>query len=1283
MLTDASDAVIDGPEQWARDASVFIQGTSSPDFFSECTGTLVTPRLVLTSAHCASGDGNPTTVSFSPVNPRGDLECVTGIPCPCHAGTHTHALACFTTPSCPPATTECSTGTAPMACPLHSSLCLCTWDAGGAPTPGCFPDPPVCPSAFTLCSTGTPPAADSTCAPGTTLCGCNPDFPTDPSTTCFPNPPRCPPSTTSCVGTAFAEQLPANLPAPVTIPVIGCNTDHYSGLLCSGEGTLSTLNAEGDIAVLVLEERIDVGLTGLRTSSYPAVPARVITNDPGNDASSWWHHAMDHVGFGCRNWSCSDQSHSPLRDIARQNVGCCRFIGDVIPIGSDTDSTSGLDGPVGAEGDSGGGVFDAYDGSPGAPHRLLGVFNISVDQDRYVRVTSGTIQSWLTTVLGARHPETGTWGGAYIPVGSVEMSPDGRPLVDAIFPSAGRVWAGDSDLPPRTEISGPLGRAQWAVDHACAPGTTCNDPDRCALCGNPDVLDPDGDGLVLGHDNCWGIYNPAQHMTDPGATFAPTSAFDPSTAGEAMWCTMTGIHFHDVPGLHCLPRTVAAGAPEPSIDADGDSVPDPCDDCNRNDPHQNLDCAGEPWACAPDTDHDGIPDACDACNAVSLDTRDCNFDAERTVAHGTEFIADGCDPIECPDTTTQPEAVSIVPSMPGPPSTFLVRDRVQVDPIVSQLPSDPARIFHTGFRFCPCSLATGDTESVQACELPVGDGSGGCTIALLPSQIRDAFDVSRSEPARAQFFHPTLDGDARIDAHQQVNLPYSPSPGIDMQAHWQILETDLPRWRGSFGGSFPTAILGPAVSGGTPTVNGVFWAQALRSEPGLMGAQGMMEYPGICGMASPPHGCGFHCDGTHACPAGTYCGPLNGLCRAQCSSAHPCPHGATCGEDGTCGFDLSDANLVLARHYEAGPVGGAVPTVSQSFIDVFAPLVDGHNLCPQCSGRFPIPWLAGPCASPDDRPPCGWDGLQTPVLAFGDVALTVAASNALAPSLSMLGGLPHTRWVAAAEPPTLIREDGLRYAALSADGGLPVRLLALAPGGLGFLGKFACNKGGCQRVALPADAITPSAAAVEAAASDPKTSRTDYAMALSGLNATIWIAGGVDAAGQELHDVIAYHTDDAIAHTISTGPLTLGHVHALAWNPMDQRLYAIDEMTEGHRSFVRLVSIAPDGSGAREETRWHRTLTYDVFALAFDPLGRVWIAASRERHGAHHVVSRLTRTRGSWRLDGYVSGDGAVHREGAYATVEGLSLAIAGPHVRIAAYAEVDLQSHCGLDPWF
>lgn len=84
-----------------------------------------------------------------------------------------------------------------------------------------------------------------------------------------------------------------------------------------------------------------------------------------------------------------------------------------------------------------------------------------------------------------------------------------------------------------------------------------------------------------------------------------------------------------------------------------------------------------------------------------------------------------------------------------------------------------------------------------------------------------------------------------------------------------------------------------------------------------------------------------------------------------------------------------------------------------------------------------------------------------------------------------------------------------------------------------------------------------------------------------------------------------------------------------------------------------------------------------------DELGQVWMAASREGQ-SEHSAARLTRTRRGWRMDGVVTGPGALHRDGAFASPEGLSLVVGeGDRARILGYSSRDLRSVRGDDRWF
>ncbi len=1081
----------------------------------------------------------------------------------------------------------------------------------------------------------------------------------------------------------------APIPSRVAIRVIDCFADPVAGLV--GEGCRQAcpdLPGGGDpafcldgghwghdIAVLILAERID----GSAASVYPAVPAGLVEEDPGCSnfwCSPWTGTNATLVGYGIRGLPGLDGSHDQLRQWAGVGITGC--------VGAGTTCLF-LNG-VGRPGDSGGPVYlRHFDEIPdNTPRGLIGVFGYGGDQ--FVRVSHPDIRAFLEHYVGSV--------SAHFPGAMVQVDGRGHERTGPPAPSFG-VWTGGLDLPPRSD---PAGRARWANDHRCALGRQCNDPElrfapfatRCELCGEPDRLDPDGDGLVLSHDNCWGVYNPRQRdgdASDPGGTisdtafdFAVADALGPRTGASALQggsCLARG-----VTSWRCLPRVAGPDGAEPSIDGDHDRFPDPCDLCPTvYDPGQRLDCVGEPEACAPDDDHDGFTNACDTCPVDSTtSTRDCNFDAElavqasqagalpracsgdgecaadevcargvcaaRSCTSDTECVAphvcdqrvcrvapraDVCDATPCGDTTLGSARQTLREG--GTRRDVLALDRVLVDATRGR--ASPIEPFHSGFRFCPCSAGVSDAFGVAtACAVDLGDGTGLCTIPVSALQTGRVYAAAEGAP----YFRATLSGDPRLDAPSEVTLTHAYDPAIDLSARWDVV-TDRARWRAIAPGSFPPGVTGPAVPGGTPSTLGMVWTQTLR-------------------------------------------------------------HGSS-------GPELGE-ELPLAAHFHGGPVGGTTPVVSRTTRDLFLPMPGLENLCAHCGTRLPIPWVGFPCPPAPDRP-CAGSGPTTPSFVFGDVAIAPSVSEAIAPSSMLFGGLAGARWMAAPESASRTA-GGLRFVALAADGGLPLRLLGGTTAELALFGKLTCNKGGCFEVSLPpgsALAPTPDLASAKPA------SRTDFAMALSALESTFWIAGGRDQDGGELHDVIATSAIDGSSEALPTAPLELGRVQALAYHPADRRLYAIDEVSERGRWITRLVSIGPDWSGGREEARWLADRGSDeddprgrgrppstTFALSGDERGHLWIAASRG--GNAHTVLRLSpRTpvvgreredrcrrgpRGessSWVLDGVVTRPGRVTRDGAYANELGLSLAISvGTDARVVGYAASDLRGRGGREIW-
>ncbi len=382
----------------------------------------------------------------------------------------------------------------------------------------------------------------------------------------------------------------------------------------------------------------------------------------------------------------------------------------------------------GYAGDSGCGVFwNRVD--DGNPFQLLGVKSSgNGTADIVVRLTASGMQSFMATFLG---PKERHYPGEMV----------------SVLDGTSEVWTGEPDFTRR--------------------GYGARPPEA-------DILDPDQDGLVGRHDNCWGFYNPMQNVNDANRTF---TCIHP----------LTGVG----QDYGCAPRPTSF--PAGSLGVEGTN----------------------------DQDRDGVPDVCDSCPAnADRDQADCNADAVGEVnrelamsgAPPIEPVADACDPVPCARTELVAESTT---------SGFVRRtrfDRIDVDAVQGA----PRRSALTGFRFCRCDGAEGDTnESRTRCALTGGDAyDQGCSLA----EPNDYDGLTESVPWR----FVTMTDSALVDRpplplRAEVEISYSPATDSRFARDWhgrfRLHQDDIPRW--SMTALSP--IDGPETIPTGP-LHGVFWS---------------------------------------------------------------------------------------------------------------------------------------------------------------------------------------------------------------------------------------------------------------------------------------------------------------------------------------------------------------------------------------------------------------------------------------------------------------------------
>lgn len=326
--------------------------------------------------------------------------------------------------------------------------------------------------------------------------------------------------------------------------------------------------------------------------------------------------------------------------------------------------------------------------------------------------------------------------------------------------------------------------------------------------------DADGDYVRDDRDTCPGVFNPCQvgldsdgDGLDDDCEACPQLVGSTIRRGDPTESDLDGDGIPDVCDCH-------PGIPSPPRDVDGDFIDDQCDNCRevpntdqgRCDPAST---AGD--ACRPivDADDDGVDDTCvgrDNCLGVrNPGQENCNLDAERAL--GLPEAGDACDPTPCGETSLE------LGTTPGPTtvSSYVRLNDVRVDARATV--SIEGR---TGFRFCPCAMASGDDlESRIACGVP----DFGCSVA----DSGDYLGVEQATGWRSATTRFATEGGgvplaivgtgARAEGIARYRAP-APGPlafETDLRAQWRMREDDEPRWVMDFLGEQPSGLTRPGV----------------------------------------------------------------------------------------------------------------------------------------------------------------------------------------------------------------------------------------------------------------------------------------------------------------------------------------------------------------------------------------------------------------------------------------------------------------------------------------
>ncbi len=802
----------------------------------------------------------------------------------------------------------------------------------------------------------------------------------------------------------------------------------------------------------------------------------------------------------------------------------------------------------------------------------------------------------------------------------VGVASTGERLVGGVVTSGPNQWA-----PLTSEklawIDARLDRnADGRIDIACRYRPSCAwRHDRGSHVDADASNDDDGDGYLNGEDRCPGTYNPCQEGTD--------------LDGDGV----------DDDCDACPTDTEIAVERGALVDTDHDRVPDVCD-CDRTrynplewsrvggafegDPDcdfvQNDALTGAPTGFCDgclevfdpfqeDRDGDGLGDACDVC----VDTADV-LEGTHAQDRDGDRVPNACDNCDVPnplqnDCNLDAElalwAVACPPGPTGEPSCprsdFVLGDACDPTPCGET----QVRTEVVGPRGSETTVQ--NAVRVDARAASTHDGRTGFRFCRCRFTSRDRLEERRACVTEDEFITTLPDGTV-------VTVTLGNCGPLDVEAYAAATEPRNWRWTTMAFASDPEL---PAGSGTGPLLRA---ERALAYTPVAGGgetfATDLWADWDLRDADVPRWRVAF----TEPIPDG----PLGSLSGVLWTHTPGPPGGGT----------ATAWERLLASHFWSGrghmqtppPIPSREPRLC---VEGIAPAL---GLGP--FGPNPIPWI-------------GFAALRCPALLDPRLVLRLGpfvfeAQPGFDPQWLGLFARPDTSWVAAAEPDAWLPDDDIRYAGLSPSLALTSLLVAQGDDLFDRLGQSPCPPGQCQ--AIPALA----AAARSAAPAAPT-------LVLSARRRTLW---ALEPAAEGAL-VRALDLELPLWRELSSAGVPLGRVLAATYSATDDALYILDEVDgpgRGRRRDARLLRarVGPRAVSAEVLARWPRATMNDVFALAVDPSGMLYLAAGRA-HGPIVALVRFgTDRRGRTVPTGLHIRTGRLRPEGLRANEHGLTVVL-------------------------